>query len=78
MPERKEAAYYEEPNWEALQLEWNKKAYPHLYEKKEDSNTEKESSDSHQSDTDTEKKLTKNGLSDRIAKKISGIFTKKT
>jgi len=80
MPERKEDAYYEEPNWEALQLEWNKKAYPHLYEKKEDSNTEKESSNSHQSDTDTntEKKLTKNGLGDRIAKKISGIFTKKT
>ena len=23
--------YYKEPDWEALQLEWNKKAYPHLY-----------------------------------------------
>lgn len=23
--------YYKDPDWEALQLEWNKKAYPHLY-----------------------------------------------
>lgn len=27
----KEDSYYAEPNWDALQLEWNKKAYPHLY-----------------------------------------------
>jgi len=36
-PLKKEDSYYAEPNWDALQLEWNKKAYPHLYEKKEDS-----------------------------------------
>lgn len=27
--------YYKDPDWEALQLEWNKKAYPHLYKDKE-------------------------------------------
>jgi hypothetical protein len=32
-PELKEDSFYEEPDWDALQLEWNKKAYPHLYEK---------------------------------------------
>ena len=31
MPSIKEESYYAEPNWEKLQLEWNKKAYPHLY-----------------------------------------------
>jgi len=40
MPERKDDAYYEEPDWEALQLEWNKKAYPHLYENKENEGKE--------------------------------------
>jgi serine/threonine protein phosphatase PrpC len=46
MPERKDDSYYAEPDWEALQLEWNKKAYPHLYEKKEENNIETEKSDS--------------------------------
>ena len=32
MPERKEEAFYTEPDWDYLQTEWNKKAYPHLYE----------------------------------------------
>jgi len=36
MPEIKEDAFYAEPDWDALQLEWNKKAYPHLY--KDDEN----------------------------------------
>ena len=31
-PELKEDKYYAEPDWDALQLDWNKKAYPHLYE----------------------------------------------
>jgi len=31
VPEEKSACYYEEPNWDELQLMWNKKAYPHLY-----------------------------------------------
>ena len=30
-PRLKDEAYYVEPDWDALQLEWNKKAYPHLY-----------------------------------------------
>ena len=30
-PQAKEDSYYAEPDWETLQLEWNKKAYPHLY-----------------------------------------------
>jgi serine/threonine protein phosphatase PrpC len=34
-PKEKEDSYYTEPDWESLQLEWNKKAYPHLYEKKD-------------------------------------------
>ena len=30
-PKLKEDSYYAAPDWDALQLEWNKKAYPHLY-----------------------------------------------
>ena len=30
-PKEKPPEFYEEPDWEFLQLEWNKKAYPHLY-----------------------------------------------
>ena len=30
-PELKDKPFYVEPDWEALQMEWNKKAYPHLY-----------------------------------------------
>jgi len=30
-PKAKEDTFYAEPDWDALQLEWNKKAYPHLY-----------------------------------------------
>ena len=33
-PEKKDDSYYIEPDWEKLQELWNKKAYPHLYEKK--------------------------------------------
>ncbi|WP_066925674.1 protein phosphatase 2C domain-containing protein [Murdochiella massiliensis] len=32
----KEADFYSEPNWAELQEAWNRKAYPHLYAKKED------------------------------------------
>ena len=39
-PVAKEDSFYAEPNWDALQLLWNKKAYPHLYEIKEDARTE--------------------------------------
>ncbi|MCL2440780.1 MAG: protein phosphatase 2C domain-containing protein [Treponema sp.] len=30
-PMLKEDSYYSEPDWNALQLEWDKKAYPHLH-----------------------------------------------
>lgn len=29
--EKKPDIYYEEPRWDKFQLEWNKRAYPHLY-----------------------------------------------
>jgi hypothetical protein len=32
-PKAKDEAFYAEPDWDALQLEWNKKAYPQLYDK---------------------------------------------
>lgn len=31
-PEYKEEAYYAEPDWDSLQMDWNKKVYPHLYQ----------------------------------------------
>jgi len=34
-PTVKDDAFYAEPDWDTLQLEWNKKAYPHLYDKKD-------------------------------------------
>jgi serine/threonine protein phosphatase PrpC len=34
VPKLKENSFYEEPDWNTLQLEWNKKAYPYMYEKK--------------------------------------------
>ena len=40
MPALKEESYYAEPNWDGLQLEWNKKAYPHLYKKDVQENDE--------------------------------------
>ena len=30
-PKTKDKAFYAEPDWDTLQTEWNKKAYPHLY-----------------------------------------------
>jgi len=41
-PKRKDANYYAEPDWEKLQLEWNKKAYPHLHKEIKDDNPEQE------------------------------------
>lgn len=32
-PELQDDSYYSEPDWEKLQLEWNRKAYPQLYKK---------------------------------------------
>ena len=39
-PTVKDDVFYAEPDWDALQLEWNKKAYPHLYDKKDTSSTD--------------------------------------
>lgn len=35
-PDIKGPAFYAEPDWDALQLKWNKKAYPHLYKESSD------------------------------------------
>ena len=35
----KETSYYIDPNWEELQEEWNKKAYPHLYQNESSSSS---------------------------------------
>ena len=34
-PELQYDSYYEEPNWQELKLEWDKKAYPHMFGKDE-------------------------------------------
>jgi serine/threonine protein phosphatase PrpC len=39
-PALKDDDYYAEPDWDTLQEQWNKKAYPHLYEEPNDSETE--------------------------------------
>lgn len=43
-PEFQNEDYYKEPDWDKLQLEWNKKAYPQLYvekDTKEEENSDK-------------------------------------
>ena len=30
-PKRQDDSYYAEPDWQGLKLEWNKKAYPHMF-----------------------------------------------
>ena len=46
----KDASFYSEPDWNALQEAWNRKAYPHLYkdkgEEKKDISVERENDDS--------------------------------
>ena len=47
MPAFQDEEYYAEPDWNKLQLEWNRKAYPHLYAKKgEDGNCEQSAPES--------------------------------
>jgi hypothetical protein len=41
-PKAKEDEYYAEPDWQALQMEWNKKAYPHLYKTDQATLTDRE------------------------------------
>ena len=67
MPKRKEASYYLEPDWDALQLEWNKKAYPHLYSKDED-NTKNIVSETNENIDTKEKKFTIKEIVDVIKK----------
>ena len=75
IPKQKDASYYAEPNWDALQLEWNKKAYPHLYEKKKDKNTKADSSNSKQEIVKKDEKPSKKTSSVfvSIGKFLSGL-----
>lgn len=41
-PTIKDDSYYSEPDWAAFQLEWNKKAYPHLYDGNDTASSEAE------------------------------------
>lgn len=41
-PALKEESYYLEPDWDRLQLEWNRKAYPHLYNQPAEDNKDEE------------------------------------
>ena len=44
-PKILEDTYYEEPDWDALQEIWNRKAYPHLYKKKKGSTKSSKTTD---------------------------------
>jgi len=53
-PKEKPPEFYAEPNWNSLQLGWNKIAYPHLYEKdhedRDKAQDENQDGDKHKSD----------------------------
>lgn len=53
----KEAEHFTEPNWDDLQEEWNKKAYPHLYATEEENNDEN-------SETNNNEDIQNNGISE--------------
>ncbi|MDR2720571.1 MAG: protein phosphatase 2C domain-containing protein [Nitrososphaerota archaeon] len=57
LPKMKDDSYYTEPDWDTLQLEWNKKAYPHLY--KEEKNLKEKISSSVSSKISKAKKAVK-------------------
>lgn len=46
----KNEAFYSEPNWNALQEAWNRKAYPHLYSKSQNDTQEELTTDTNNSD----------------------------
>lgn len=48
----KEIDFYSEPNWEELQEEWNRRAYPHLYTEHTDENETNENNDTSLIDND--------------------------
>ncbi len=52
MPAFQDEEYYAEPDWNKLQLEWNRKAYPHLYAK-DDVKTDGEQSSSENDGTES-------------------------
>jgi len=54
MPKRKESSFYAEPDWDALLQEWNKKAYPHLYTKTEDTTHEQQNNQVKETDESNE------------------------
>ncbi len=39
--DNREADFYSEPEWDRLQEAWNRKAYPHMYDKEQESTAEK-------------------------------------
>jgi len=76
MPKRKDDSFYNEPDWDALQLEWNKKAYPHLYKEKKNTATEPVNSDLKQVDVEKQKNVTAN-KEEKITKKEDNSIKKK-
>jgi len=80
IPERKDDSFYKEPDWNFLQLEWNKKAYPHLYEKKEEIATNSMNSDTKQSSIEKAKneieKKNEQISKEQIPKKENNLFKK--
>lgn len=59
--ETKDVRYFSDPDWDELQEEWNKRAYPHLYtermeessvENKNDTNSDDENKDNERNQTD--------------------------
>ena len=68
-PEMKEEDYYKEPDWTTLQDEWNRRAYPHLYKKKEPDNKQANDAIAKQSETeDKENENAKKGILSRFRK----------
>lgn len=55
VPSLKEESYYAEPDWNRLQLEWNKKAYPHLYKTEQgDNNSQQQTEEQEENSTNSE------------------------
>ena len=50
--ETKNLQHFSDPNWEDLQEEWNKKAYPHLYKEKTDNATDDKNGTNGEEDSD--------------------------
>lgn len=66
-PEMKEEDYYKEPDWAKLQDDWNRRAYPHLYKKQEDSNVPTNESITNENEVE-DKNNTKKSILSRFRK----------